>query len=172
MGRHRVDETASEPNVTIDSIRGRISGVQRWRQLIASVAPGAKLRAPASLEDLIAVEAGIDVTLPGELRELLMECDGVQGSYGLDVIWPCARILEDNRMFRASKDFRVLYKQFSSLLFFGDAGNGDQCAYSIDKTIPLSTKIVVWNHEDYSRTWAAPGLVEYLEWSLTGKLTT
>jgi hypothetical protein len=143
---------------------------QDWRQLIASVAPEAKLGSPASMSDLIDVETGLDVALPAELRELLLITDGLQGSYGLDVIWPCARILEDNRVFRASKDFRELYKPFHSLLFFGDAGNGDQFAYQIAREGPLSTKIFLWNHEDDTRKWAAPGLTEYLDWSLTGKL--
>lgn len=141
-----------------------------WKQLILRVEPDATFQEPASLKSLRALETGLDVTLPPDLRELLQVSDGVEGSYGLGVIWPCARILEDNTRFRQSKQFRELYMPFDSLLFFADAGNGDQFAYPIATAIDRPD-IFVWNHEDDSRTWVAPGLAEYLEWWLTGKLS-
>jgi hypothetical protein len=141
-----------------------------WKQLILRVEPDATFQEPASVKSLRALETGLDVTLPPDLRELLQVSDGVEGSYGLGVIWPCARILEDNTRFRESKQFRELYMPFDSLLFFADAGNGDQFAYPIATSIHRPD-VFVWNHEDDSRTWVAPGLAEYLEWWLTGKLS-
>jgi hypothetical protein len=111
------------------------------------------------------------VALPEELRTLLEEADGIVGEYGLGVVWPIARIIEDNLTFRGSKEFRDLYMPFDCLLFFGDAGNGDQFAYSLAGGEIRRDDIFAWDHENDSRTWVAPSLSTYLEWWLTGRLT-
>ncbi|MEV5283286.1 SMI1/KNR4 family protein [Streptomyces sp. NPDC051994] len=56
---------------------------------------------------------------------------------------------------------------FDALLFFADAGNGDLFALlaTIDRP-----DVFVWNHEDDSRTCAAPSLAEYLRRRLTGQI--
>ena len=59
---------------------------------------------------------------------------------------------------------------FDPLLFFGDAGNGDQFAYAIHEAQVRRNDIFAWDHETDSRTWVAPSLERYLEWWLSGRI--
>jgi hypothetical protein len=59
---------------------------------------------------------------------------------------------------------------FDHLLFFADAGDGDQFAFGILNGEIRNPDIFVWNHENDSRTWVAPSLDVYLEWWINGKL--
>jgi SMI1 / KNR4 family (SUKH-1) len=69
-------------------------------------------------------------------------------------------------MFRANPEFARLYMPFD-LLFFADAGNGDQFAFVLRD----SRKVVfVWDHESDSRRWVARDLDTYLTWWLDGTL--
>ena len=63
------------------------------------------------------------------------------------------------------------FMPFDSLLFFGDAGNGDMFAFPI-VVGPRVNGAFVWNDEDDSRTWVAPDLAKYLEWWADGRITT
>ena len=69
--------------------------------------------------------------MPDELKALLSESNGVHGEYELGLIWPIERIVKDNLEFRQTPVFRDLYMPFDPLLFFADAGNGDQFAFAI-----------------------------------------
>jgi hypothetical protein len=89
-----------------------------------------------------------------------------QDYYGLGLIWPVERIVEDNLSFRSNAEFKELYMPFDHLLFFADAGNGDQFAYSINAGVIRKSDIYAWKHEDDSRVWVAPSLKKYLEWWL------
>jgi hypothetical protein len=60
---------------------------------------------------------------------------------------------------------------FDSFLFFGDAGNGDQFAFTICGGIVRRPDVFAWDHENDSRSWVAPSLRSYLDWWLTGKIT-
>jgi hypothetical protein len=110
------------------------------------------------------------IKLEAQLRSCLLEADGVRGEYSLDLLWPIERIVADNRRFRSHPDFRELYMPFDCLLFFADAGNGDQFAYPILVGAIRRNDIFVWNHEDDSRTWVAPSLKTYFEWLLTDRI--
>ena len=141
-----------------------------WRSKIQTLTKSAKFADPASFSAIERIENTFETTVPNELRDLLCETDGVEGEYGLGLVWNCARILKDNLQFRSSLKFAELYMPFQPLLFFGDAGNGDQFAFAIRNGKILSSDIYVWNHENDSRTWVAPSLEKYLEWWLIGKL--
>jgi hypothetical protein len=140
-----------------------------WRERILTMCPAAEFGAPSSAAELAATEAAVGAALPLALRELLLECDGVHGNYGLGVIWSAARIRGDNLHFRTNADFRTLYMPFDSLLFFADAGNGDQFAFPVVGGA-VRDDVFVWNHENDSRSRAAPSLQLYVEWWLTGRL--
>ena len=56
---------------------------------------------------------------------------------------------------------------FDALLFFADAGNGDQFAFPITATAARDD-VFVWDHENDSRSWYAASLKSYLESWLTG----
>ena len=73
----------------------------------------------------------------------------------------------DNAAFRANTEFRDLYMPFDGLVFFADAGNGDQFALSLSG----NHEVYVWNHEDDSRTWVASSVLAYLEGWMTGRIT-
>jgi hypothetical protein len=104
---------------------------------------------------------------PDDLRQLLAESDGIEGKYGLGLVWNIGRIARDNTAFRANVEFRDLYMPFDGLVFFADAGNGDQFALSLSG----NREVYVWSHEDDSRTWVAPSVMAYLEGWMTGSIT-
>jgi len=123
------------------------------------------------LAELVAAEAQLGVALPIALRELLLETDGVRGNYDLPLIWSLDRIVRDNKIFRRDLEFRSLYMPFDALLFFSDAGNGDQFAFAIAGGQVRRPDVFVWNHEDDSRTWVAGGLRSFVEGWINGKIS-
>ncbi|MFF1343764.1 SMI1/KNR4 family protein [Streptomyces sp. NPDC058290] len=139
-----------------------------WTELI-SVLPGeTSVEAAASEAAIRACQEQLGHPLPDELASLLRESNGVQGEYGLGLIWSIERIAAENRTFRTDTDLARLYMPFDALLFFGDAGNGDQFAL-----VPHTgrTDVFAWDHENDSRTWVAPSLAKYFDWWLTGRIT-
>lgn len=127
----------------------------------------ADFREPATVEAIQTAEAQLGAPLPRELRELLSETDGVVGEYGLDLVWSADRIGKDNARFRSDPNFSDLYLPFEGLVFFSDAGNGDQFAISLRG----ARDVFVWNHEDDSRMWVAPTVLDFLRRWMTGELT-
>ena len=141
-----------------------------WKQLIAGLTPDHEFGPPALWAEVTLAEEKLGIKFPDDLRNLLFETNGVQGQYGLGLIWPLERIVADNARFRANEDFKDLYMPFDSLLFFADAGNGDQFAYPIQNGSFNRLDVFAWNHEDDSRTWVASSLAKYLEWWLNGTI--
>ncbi len=122
---------------------------------------------PAPETELKRCEEALGEPLPPELRTLLKEADGVVGEYGLGLVWESGRIAHDNRHFRSDSTFGELYLPFEGLVFFADAGNGDQFAIALR----ANREVYVWDHEDDSRRWVAPTVMVYLEWWMTGRLS-
>jgi len=141
-----------------------------WRTFLTTLSPHVALNGPASDNALSEAEAAIGVRLPSELRLLLQHSNGVSGEYELALIWPIERIVSDNLHFRSDTQLAELYMPFTSLLFFADAGNGDQFAFPIVLGAIDRPDIFAWDHENDSRKWVAPTLQTYLEWWLSGKL--
>jgi hypothetical protein len=141
-----------------------------WKEHIAAICAQASFSEPAEERALFAAETQLGMQLPQSLRELLAESNGVRGEYSLALIWPIERIVEDNRLFREDESFRTLYMPFDGLLFFADAGNGDQFAFAVAGGQVRRPDIFVWNHEDDSRTWLARDLREYLEGWVSGRI--
>jgi hypothetical protein len=142
-----------------------------WREVVEQFWPVHEFQPGATDSSLIDAERRLGHELPSDLRALLLESDGVMGEYGLGLIWPVARIIEDNLSFRSSPDFRDLYMSFDQLLFFGDAGNGDQFGFALVSVL-WDRDVFAWNHENDSRTWVAPDLSRYLEWRSDGRIKT
>ncbi len=141
-----------------------------WKEKIRQLNAETTFCSPATTPQLEAVERSVSAALPPELRSLLLETNGVRGLYSLDLVWTAARIESDNASFRANARFRELYMPFDHLLFFADAGNGDQFAFAVLAGQVRRPDIFAWNHEDDSRTWVAPSLAAYLEWWLLGRI--
>jgi hypothetical protein len=127
----------------------------------------ATFKPPVDPKALSMAEATLGHPLPDDLGQLLAESDGIEGEYGLGLVWNLDRIARDNAAFRANVEFRDLYMPFDGLVFFADAGNGDQFALSLSG----NREVYVWNHEDDSRTWVAPPVLAYLEGWMTGRIT-
>jgi hypothetical protein len=138
-----------------------------WRDLISGLAPSVSFSDPSTEAEFAEAEAALGGPLPEPLVDLLRESDGVVGEYGLGLVWPLRRVVEDNLAFRSNPDFRDLYMPFDPLLFFADAGNGDQFAFV---WTPRRDEVFVWDHESDSRRWVAQSLERYLEWWLTGRI--
>lgn len=141
-----------------------------WKELIQNLTKISKFRSSVDRFDISKAETALGVSLPNSLTDLLAETDGVEGEYSLGLIWPIKKIVNDNLSFRRNPDFGKLYMSFDNLLFFADAGNGDQFAFTILSGVIRRPDTFIWNHEDDSRTWVAPSLQQYLKWWLTGKL--
>ena len=141
-----------------------------WIELIRSYCEDCEFSESASSKDIETVEHELNVSLPGSLTSVLLESNGIVGENGLGLLWATDRIRSENLNFRTREDFKGLYMPFDHLLFFADAGNGDQFAYPIQNGQINRNDIFVWNHEDDRRTWAAPDLKRYFEWWLTGEM--
>lgn len=141
-----------------------------WRPFLESLSRDCTFASAATASTIEAAQGRLQVEFPAELVSLLSEFDGIRGRYGLGLVWPLERIVADNLSFRANSDFRELYMPFDCLLFFADAGNGDQFAYSICGGAIRRADIFAWDHEQDSRLWVAPSLRTYLDWWLTGRI--
>lgn len=139
-----------------------------WRERVRALTDVATFHDAADAAVISQAERTLGVELPSALRELLMESNGVSGEHGLGLVWSLDRIVTDNLDRRRSPAFRQIYMPFDPLLFFADAGNGDQFAFVI---APPRDDIFVWDHETDSRRWVAASLDQYLEWWLDGTLT-
>ena len=141
-----------------------------WRSFLQSLSPHCRFSSASTTDFISDAQRRLQVGFPAELIELLSESDGIQGQYGLGLVWSVERIVADNLAFRANADFQKLYMPFDCLLFFGDAGNGDQFAYSICAGAIRRSDVFAWEHEQDSRSWVAPSLRTYLDWWLTGRI--
>ena len=142
-----------------------------WRDFITSLTDDATFAAGATQSSIAATEDALAVDFPEQLRSLLLESDGVLGEYDLGLVWSLDRIRDDNLHFRNNTDFAALYMPFEHLLFFSDAGNGDQFAYPIQNGKIRRPDVFVWDHESDDRRWVAGSLKQYVQWWLDGTLT-
>jgi len=142
-----------------------------WTELVKQHSSAVVVQDGASEQEIQLAERALTVSFPNDLRKCLLESDGIEGEYGLGLVWSVERIVQENQGFRETAEFKELYMPFDCLLFFADAGNGDQFAFSIQAGEIRRDDVFVWNHENDSRTWVAPSLSKYLEWWLSGKLT-
>jgi len=119
-----------------------------WREFVSEIRSGYKFHAPASEAEITKLEQSLHVTLPGELRSLLLEMDGLYDSTGARLIFRAEDILKTNRDHRDEFSIRMFKTSFASLLLFGDWGNGDMFAYPISQNGTIDgPRIVEWRHE-------------------------
>jgi hypothetical protein len=140
-----------------------------WRELVAALDEKASFSPPASQAQLAGAEAQLGCELPPHLHTLLAEADGIECGDGLGVVWPLSRIVADNERFRTTS--QEGYMPFDSLLFFADAGNGDQFAFPMTASRTPREEVFARDHEDDSRRWFAASLRDYLQGWLSGELT-
>jgi hypothetical protein len=142
-----------------------------WKEYLRTITDKCKLNFPAAVDQYAAAESALGVEVPKDLCDLLCESNGISGEYGEGLIWSVERIIEENLAFRTNADFRDLYMPFDHLLFFADAGNGDQFAYTVHADgLIHRPDVFAWKHENDSRVWVAPSLKVYLEWYLFDRI--
>ncbi|WP_406553512.1 SMI1/KNR4 family protein [Streptomyces sp. YS-3] len=134
-----------------------------WREATLEAFPEAEFGSPVQVAALADAEQRLGREVPAELRELLLESNGIIGRSAVDTVWPVEQIVEQNLLFRSDGSFAELYMPFEALLFFGDNGGGDQFAFV---QTPQRPDIFVWEHETDSRRWVARDLRDYLGRSL------
>lgn len=135
-----------------------------WRELIADLYPESEPAEGADPGLLDDAEQALGLPLPFELASLLGETDGVFNTYGDAVVWPVARIIDDNLAIRSEPDYEQLYAPFDHLIFFGDSDMGPQFAYVHTDYGP---GIVVWDHDTDQRRLVSVSMRDYLVRCLT-----
>lgn len=103
------------------------------------------------------VESLLNVTLPQELREIMLETNGVKGNYDLGIIWLLDRIINENRHDRDGF-IEEYYMPFEKLVFFAESGIGDLFAFPVAQDGVCRDDVFVWNHENDRRMWVAPSV--------------
>lgn len=144
-------------------LRGRVCNAPRplsWVDRVRICMPRAKLFTPAKAEDIARAEEAVGTHFPTELRELLLETNGVDGLYS-NPVCPLDRIVAMNREFR-SADYLADRMPFDHLLFFGDTGNGDDFAFPIYRSGTVGSAVFMWEHETDCRQEYASGLSDFL----------
>lgn len=135
-----------------------------WMSRIAIVAAEAQFQPPTQAAAFAEVEAGLGVSLPVELKGLLLETNGVIADHGAGVVWSLSEILRRNREMRDAEGFKSLYMPFENLLFFGDDGGGDLFAFPVQADGCINQPdILRWDHETDGRVWFAPGLRTFFD---------
>jgi hypothetical protein len=133
-----------------------------WRDTISGLFSDATFAAPSTVADIESAEEELKVAFPDELRALLLETNGVAAHYGSALVWSVPLIVANNQLFRDDPDFALLYMSFTSLLFFGDAGNGDQFGYRVlGGQVRDTSWIFKWDHESDNREWYAFNLADF-----------
>ena len=133
---------------------------------------------PAPIEAIVSAEARLGNQFPEDLRSLLRATNGIQESMRTDnwqgvmgyLIWPVALIESRNLFFRSFEGYQEVLKPFDNLLFFADAGNGDQFGYSLDDAETRGTEIYTWDHEDDRRICIAPSLRVFIRGWVLGEI--
>ena len=124
---------------------------------------------PATEADLIALESDLGSHVPPELRELLLQSNGIDYADPKALfIWGVEEIRETNLDLRRP-EIQSLFMPFSCLFFFAGSGNGDYFGFSLPQDPDANSEIFLWDHEDDSRRWSAPDLKKFIEWNLEGK---
>lgn len=137
-----------------------------WREFVIQLNPAATFAPPVAPEQIAEAESVLGSAFPADLRDLLLETNGICVEYDCFLIWPLERIVRQNVDCRTKEMYRELYMPLHPLLFFADAGNGDMFGYSIVNGKVREDDVFTWNHEDDSRTCVAYSLERFLKgWS-------
>jgi cell wall assembly regulator SMI1 len=122
--------------------------------------PKAKLMPPAKETDIRAAESSLGIELPSDLKQLLRESDGVDAFYNHPVC-SISQIVEMNHEYRTA-DYLADRMPFDHLLFFGEAGSGDDFAFPIYRNREIGSNVFVWEHETDCRQNYAGSLSDFL----------
>lgn len=139
-----------------------------WKEYIQSLDAGCKFQPPATEEQIAEVEAYLSVPLPEELRQLLLESNGVESENGDSIVFSTKGIFGTNEEMRNDKEFAELFMPFDNLLFFADDIGGNFFGYGITKCGIVTDMIFCWDHDSDNRLSVHWKLKPYLKWYLEG----
>lgn len=132
-----------------------------WRAILHELFPDGEFTTPATEQELNEIEQALRICLPGDLRLLLSETNGVRDSkYGYAHLWSTQRILQENREFH--EHLGIWGNAYQPLTFFADAGNGDYFGFlSNSHELAVRSEVYVWDHEDDSIQQIAPTIHDF-----------
>ena len=127
-----------------------------------SLAAGCGLRTvePADPLAVAAAEERLGVTLPHQLRDLYAHSNGLRDEWGYPYLLPVEELPERREELR--QPWARSHRSFEALMPIGQLGNGDLLMHPVTRE-GVGGEVVVWDHEDDSRTPFAPDLVAALE---------
>jgi len=136
-----------------------------WKELLRSLEYDTELlfSEPCNPKELLEIEDVLGIRLPEDLKSLLLETNGINDIFGLHIIWSKERIKTNNLRFRSRAIALNSAQTGANLLFFADAGNGDQYAFNVQDAKVEPSKILIWRHEDDRIEIAANSLAQYLK---------
>ena len=138
-----------------------------WKECFKGISEDCTFSNPASNYEIAKVEELFNVRLPQELKEIMLETNGVRGIYDLGLVWSIDLIINENMRYRDDLS-KVHYMPFDNLIFFAESGIGDLFGFPVVGNGICKDDVFVWNHEDDSRKWVAPSVSKYIEWWLNG----
>lgn len=135
--------------------------------------PKCLFSAPASLEQIEGVETALSVTIPDDLKSLLLESDGIVDEWKQGPVLPIGEIKKLNLSFREL--LGNIYPAFYSRLFIAQGAGGDLWGYKVDADATITdSRIYVWEHElaeeepeENTYSVQADNLRAFIEWHLT-----
>ena len=111
---------------------------------------------PVELSMIAEAESKLGVGFPDELKKMLSEMNGDKW-----LLWSVEQIVDDNMQIR--EYLADCYEGINELLFIAGNGCGDYYAYSIQNGQILTTEMIIWEHEDNSKTFVAHSLLEMID---------
>jgi hypothetical protein len=110
--------------------------------------------AGAPAQEIADAEFRLNATLPGSLRTLLLESNGIMGMMAMDsgdwfeehwLIWTVAEVVKQNLWYRSASAKETYERDFSKVVFFADAGSdGILFGFPVTEGQACAPNIVVW----------------------------
>jgi hypothetical protein len=125
----------------------------KWKALIEQCAKGnqyTKLNPPATEQEIAEVESKLNVRLPADIKDFLLELNGDSC-----LVFSTEQMIETNQSVRELGCFMPL----DCLLFFAGNGSGDYFGYPITSDDGVrDDNVFMWEHEYDNRIWKASDL--------------
>jgi hypothetical protein len=141
-------------------IRGRFHDAATWKERVTRCMPESQFFPPAGDAAISAIRQALGHGIPDQLRELLVESNGIESPYSA-LVYSTERIIEVNRTFR-TVDYLADRMPFEHLLFFGTVSDGDEFAFPLLRNGTFGDAVFIWSHETDCREEYAMSLADYI----------
>jgi hypothetical protein len=143
--------------------------VSTWIDRARALRPSCIFAPPATQEALADLEVALGAPLPDDLRELLLESNGIADDDGRRWVFGVERIRQKNAELRAPKN-RAHHMPLDSLLFFAAVEERrDLFGLALGRIRDAHPPVFVYLPRDDSRVHVADSLDAWLESRLSGK---